>query len=65
MIVKKGYICKMDDNNLTNYVNHEMDQLHGLSNDLYESLMDQENEIVVSTIEEMIKLLKNIQKSHK
>lgn len=53
------------DVNLTNYVNFEMNEIHELSSDLYESMMDRENETVVSTAESLIERLKIIQKSHK
>ena len=50
---------------LVNYVNFEMDELNSLSSDLYESLIDQVNEDVVKTAEEMIRRLRVIQQSHK
>jgi len=56
---------KKQDVNLTNYVNFEMRDINELSDDLYESMMDQENEKVFSVCDILIKRLKSIQQSHK
>jgi len=53
------------DVNLINYVNFEMRDINELSDDLYESMMDQENEKVFSVCDILIKRLKSIQQSHK
>jgi len=50
---------------LENYVNFEIGELNRLTTELYESMYDQENDVVVSTTEELIKRLKHIQQSHK
>ena len=56
---------KSKDVNLANYVNFEMDELHSLSTDLYESMMDRENPEVILISESIIKRLRIIQQSHK
>lgn len=53
------------DTNLINYVNFEMDEINNLSTDLYESMIDRENNTVVTVSESMIKRLRAIQQSHK
>ena len=53
------------DVNLINYVNFEMKDIHDLSDELYESMIDQQNEDVLAVWDAMIKRLRLIQQSHK
>ena len=53
------------DVNLINYVNFEMKDIHDLSDELYESMIDQQNEDVLAVCDAMIKRLRLIQQSHK
>lgn len=55
---------KPEHKNISNYVNSVMDELNSLSTDLYEAMMDQENEEVKKIVEAMIPLLKDIQATH-
>ena len=56
---------KRQDVNLINYVNFEMKDIHDLSDELYESMIDQQNEDVLAVCDAMIKHLRLIQQSHK
>lgn len=55
----------MEKTSIVNYVNFEMDEVNNLSSDLYEAMIDNENEAVISVTEAMIDKLKDIQKSYK
>lgn len=55
---------KSENKNIANYVNHVMNELNGLSTDLYEAMMDQENAEVKKIVETMIPILKDIQSTH-
>jgi hypothetical protein len=55
---------KSENKNIANYVNHVMSELNSLSTDLYEAMMDQENDEVKKIVETMIPILKDIQSSH-
>lgn len=57
-------IMKLENKNISNYVNSVMDELNTLSTDLYEAMMDQENKEVKKIVEAMIPLLKDIQATH-
>jgi len=53
------------DVNLINYVNFEMREINNLSDELYESMIDQENDSVLKVCDSLIKKLRLIQQSHK
>jgi hypothetical protein len=55
---------KSENKNIANYVNHVMSELNSLSTDLYEAMMDQENDDVKKIVETMIPILKDIQSTH-
>jgi hypothetical protein len=55
---------KSENKNIANYVNHVMSELNSLSTDLYEAMMDQENDEVKKIVETMIPILKDIQSTH-
>jgi len=55
---------KSENKNIANYVNHVMNELNALSTDLYEAMMDQENDEVKKIVETMIPILKDIQSTH-
>ena len=55
---------KSENKNIANYVNHVMSDLNSLSTDLYEAMMDQENDEVKKIVETMIPILKDIQSTH-
>lgn len=54
----------MKNNKHTEYVNEEINQIHDLVTDLYESMMDIEYETVVAICDNMIKALKEIQSNY-
>lgn len=45
------------------YINHTMDDIHNLSNTIYEHLVDREYDQLKIEINSLIKLLKNLQDS--
>ena len=53
------------DVNLINYVNFEMREINNLSDELYESMIDQENDSVLKVCDSLIKKLRLIQLTHK
>lgn len=55
---------KSESKNIANYVNHVINELNALSTDLYEAMMDQENDEVKKIVETMIPILKDIQSTH-
>ena len=55
---------KAQNKNISNYVNHVMNELNELTTDLYEAMMDQENAEVKKIVETMIPILKDIQSTH-
>lgn len=55
---------KLENKNIASYVNHTIGELNDLLTDLYESMMDQENDHVRKIVESMIPLLKDIQSTH-
>jgi hypothetical protein len=55
---------KSQNENISNYVNHVMNELNELTTDLYEAMMDQENAEVKKIVETMIPILKDIQSTH-
>ena len=55
---------KAQNKNISNYVNHVMNELNELTTDLYEAMMDQENAEVKKIVETMIPSLKDIQSTH-
>ena len=55
---------KSQNKNISNYVNHVMNELNELTTDLYEAMMDQENAEVKKIVETMIPILKDIQSTH-
>lgn len=55
---------KAQNKNISNYVNHVMNELNELTTDLYEAMMDQENSEVKKIVETMIPILKDIQSTH-
>ena len=55
---------KAQNKNISNYVNHVMNELNELTTDLYEAMMDQENAEVKKIVETMIPILKDIKSTH-
>lgn len=55
---------KPEHKNISNYVNSVMNELNELSTDLYEAMMDQENDEVKKIVDRMIPILKDIQSTH-
>tara|TARA_B100001094_G_scaffold333118_1_gene408733 strand:+ start:3673 stop:3867 length:195 start_codon:yes stop_codon:yes gene_type:complete len=47
-----------------NYVNAIMLEINGMTDSIYESLMDEENLELQDNIQNLIKILKDLQKSH-
>ena len=47
-----------------NYVNAIMSEVNGMTDSIYESLIDEENLELKDNIQNLIKILKDIQKSH-
>lgn len=47
-----------------NYVNTIMFEINGMTDSIYESLIDEENLELKDNIQNLIKILKDIQKSH-
>lgn len=50
--------------NLLTYVNSTMDEVHSLTSDLYESMVDNDKETLNETIKSLRKVLSDIQKSY-
>jgi hypothetical protein len=50
--------------NLLTYVNSTMDEVHSLTSDLYESMVDNDRETLIETIKSLRKVLSDIQKSY-
>ena len=55
---------KPEDKKIANYVLPIIKELNSLSVDLYESMMDQENDEVRKIVETMIPILKDIHSTH-
>lgn len=47
-----------------NYVNAVMNEINGMTDSIYESLIDNENKELSINIQSLIKLLKDLHKSH-
>lgn len=54
----------MKNNKHTEYVNEEINQIHDLTTELYESMMDIDYDDVVAICDNMIKALKEIQSNY-
>ncbi len=50
--------------NLLTYVNSTMDEIHSLTSDLYESMIDNDKDNLNETIKSIRKVLVDIQKSY-
>jgi len=47
-----------------NYVNAVMSEINSMTDSIYEALMDEDNSELKDNIQNLIKILKDIQKSH-
>jgi len=47
-----------------NYVNAVMSEINNMTDSIYEALMDEDNSELKDNIQNLIKILKDIQKSH-
>ena len=47
-----------------NYVNPVMSEINNMTDSIYEALMDEDNSELKDNIQNLIKILKDIQKSH-
>tara|TARA_R100000808_G_scaffold6064_4_gene18167 strand:+ start:1836 stop:2033 length:198 start_codon:yes stop_codon:yes gene_type:complete len=58
MAVQKG------DYNKIKYINLLMEEIHHMSDDIYESLMDENNVVLLDTIKQLRSLLSEVEKNH-